>query len=77
MSNLILSDAKAIESYRLIVLKHALKLEVLGMRGSAKINANKIVCKMLGLPARTKKINTLVALEAYIDSNFKNLEEAE
>lgn len=67
---MILSDAEQIEMYRLQSLKQGLKLEIVGIKISSKVNCNKFICTMLGLPVRTKRENTLIALQAYID-NFK------
>ena len=68
---MILSTPEQIEMYRVLSLKQALKLELVGIRISSKVNANKIVCGMLGLPLRTKRENTIIALQDYIDTNFK------
>ena len=64
-----LNTPEKINAFRLASLKQALKLEILGFKINSKINANKMVCNMLGLPVRTKREKTLELLEAYIANN--------
>lgn len=48
---------------QLVQLKHAIKLESLGMKHSSGKSANAFACKLLGLPRGTKKEITLQRIQ--------------
>lgn len=68
MTTQTLTTPDQIETYRVLALRSALKLEALGMKRSRGPSANSVACAMLGLRKGTPVAKTLAAINELVDS---------
>lgn len=59
------STPEQVNLYKLLSLKQALKLEIIGLKRRGK-SANTIICNLLGLPKGTKREVTMAKLIEHI-----------